>query len=108
MALTFDDGPSSNTAAILDTLAQYNVKATFFVVGKEDEESQEMYKRIVNEGHTLGMHSYSHKYSVIYDSLENFEDDFTKIQNYLYDITERIAIIIVSRVEAAIRSVIQI
>ena len=85
--LTFDDGPSSNTAAILDTLAQYNVKATFFVVGKEDEESQEMYKRIVNEGHTLGMHSYSHKYSVIYDSLENFEDDFTKIQNYLYDIT---------------------
>ncbi len=37
-----------------------------------------MYKRIVNEGHTLGMHSYSHKYSVIYDSLENFEDDFTK------------------------------
>ena len=55
--LTFDDGPSSNTAAILDTLAQYNVKATFFVVGKEDEESQEMYKRIVNEGHTLGMHS---------------------------------------------------
>ena len=87
VALTFDDGPSSNTAAILDTLAQYNVKATFFVVGKEDEESQEMYKRIVNEGHTLGMHSYSHKYSVIYDSLENFEDDFTKIQNYLYDIT---------------------
>ena len=85
--LTFDDGQSSNTAAILDTLAQYNVKATFFVVGKEDEESQEMYKRIVNEGHTLGMHSYSHKYSVIYDSLENFEDDFTKIQNYLYDIT---------------------
>ena len=56
-------------------------------MGKEDEESQEMYKRIVNEGHTLGMHSYSHKYSVIYDSLENFEDDFTKIQNYLYDIT---------------------
>ena len=37
-----------------------------------------MYKRIVNEGHTLGMHSYSHKYSVIYDSLENFEDDFPK------------------------------
>lgn len=85
--LTFDDGPSSNTAEILDLLAQYNVKATFFVVGKTDEESVAMYKRIVEEGHTLGMHSYSHKYSVIYDSLENFSEDFTQIQNYLYDVT---------------------
>ena len=85
--LTFDDGPSCLTEKYLDILDSEGVKATFFVVGKEDEESQEMYKRIVNEGHTLGMHSYSHKYSVIYDSLENFEDDFTKIQNYLYDIT---------------------
>lgn len=85
--LTFDDGPSSNTAEILDLLAQYNVKATFFVVGKTDEESVAMYKRIVEEGHTLGMHSYSHKYSVIYDSLDNFTADFTQIQNYLYDMT---------------------
>ncbi|MDE7436142.1 MAG: polysaccharide deacetylase [Lachnospiraceae bacterium] len=85
--LTFDDGPSSNTAEILDLLAQYNVKATFFVVGKTDEESVAMYKRIVEEGHTLGMHSYSHKYSMIYDSLDNFTADFTQIQNYLYDVT---------------------
>lgn len=85
--LTFDDGPSANTAEILDLLAQYNVKATFFVVGKTDEESMAMYKRIVEEGHTLGMHSYSHKYSVIYDSLDNFATDFTEIQNYLYEVT---------------------
>ena len=45
--LTFDGGPDENTNEILDVLAKYNVKATFFVVGKEDEESQEMYKRIV-------------------------------------------------------------
>ena len=87
--LTFDDGPSDNTAAILDTLAKYNVKATFFVVGKQDEESKAMYQRIVNEGHTLGMHSYSHKYSVIYDSLDAFETDFNEIQSYLYDVTGR-------------------
>lgn len=87
--LTFDDGPSDNTAAILDTLKQYNVKATFFVVGKTDEQSKAMYQRIVNEGHTLGMHSYSHKYSVIYDSLDSFETDFYQIQNYLYDVTGR-------------------
>ena len=85
--LTFDDGPSDNTAAILDTLAKYNVKATFFVVGKTDDQSKEMYQRIVNEGHTLGMHSYSHKYSVVYDSLDAFETDFNQLQSYLYDIT---------------------
>lgn len=87
--LTFDDGPSDNTAAILDTLAAYNVKATFFVVGKQDEQSALLYQRIVNEGHTLGMHSYSHKYSVIYDSLDSFETDFHQIQDYLYSVTGR-------------------
>ena len=86
--LTFDDGPSDNTAAILDTLAKYNVKATFFVVGKTDDQSKEMYQRIVNEGHTLGMHSYSHKYSVVYDSLDAFETDFQSAAVLIfYDIT---------------------
>lgn len=85
--LTFDDGPSSNTDEILDILDQYGVKATFFVIGKEDPEAQEAYKRIAEEGHTLGMHSYSHQYSLIYNSLEDFEADFTKLQSYLYDLT---------------------
>lgn len=85
--LTFDDGPSSNTEKILDILKQYNVKATFFVIGKEDEESKTLYQRIVDEGHTLGMHSYSHKYSVIYNSMDAFENDFSQIQNYLYEVT---------------------
>lgn len=85
--LTFDDGPSENTEAILDILAEYDVKATFFVVGKEDEASQELYRRIVAEGHTLGMHSYSNRYSVIYQSAEAFETDYQKIKNYLFDIT---------------------
>ena len=85
--LTFDDGPSSNTATILDTLAKYNVKATFFVIGKEDDTSKELYKRIVAEGHTLGMHSYTHKYSEIYKSLDGFKSDFSRIQNPLYDVT---------------------
>ncbi|MCR5667024.1 MAG: polysaccharide deacetylase [Eubacterium sp.] len=85
--LTFDDGPSDNTAAILDVLAEYNVKATFFVNGKKDSESKKLYKRIVNEGHTLGMHSYSHKYSEIYNSLDDFKADFTKLRDYLEDVT---------------------
>lgn len=85
--LTFDDGPSENTEAILDILAEYDVKATFFVVGREDEASQELYRRIVEEGHTLGMHSYSNKYSVIYQSAEAFETDYQKLRDYLFDIT---------------------
>lgn len=85
--LTFDDGPSENTAAILDVLATYNVKATFFVSGREDEEAAALYQRIVNEGHTLGMHSYSNKYSVIYQSNEAFEEDYYKLQEYLESVT---------------------
>ena len=85
--LTFDDGPSSNTGRILDILAEYDVKATFFVVGKEEEEYQELYKRIVEEGHTLAMHSYSHKYNEIYQSVESYSEDLSKLQEFLYDTT---------------------
>lgn len=85
--LTFDDGPSSNTGKILDILKEYDVKATFFVVGRTDDESIRLYKRIVSEGHTLGMHSYSHQYSKIYASQEAFEDDLNKIQTFLYRVT---------------------
>jgi peptidoglycan-N-acetylglucosamine deacetylase len=85
--LTFDDGPSLYTNDILDILAKYNVKATFFVIGKTDDESKEIYKRIVNEGHTLGMHSFSHQYNKIYNSLEDFDKDFTKLRKLLYDTT---------------------
>lgn len=85
--LTFDDGPSSNTDNILDILDEYGVKATFFVVGKTDETSVAGYKRIVEEGHTLGMHSYSHRYSQIYSSKEAFAEDLQKLQEYLYEVT---------------------
>ena len=54
--LTFDDGPSSNTDEILDILKQYDVKATFFVNGKTQDMYLPLYRRIVEEGHTLGMH----------------------------------------------------
>ncbi len=85
--LTFDDGPSSNTDQILDILKQYDVKATFFVVGKTDEQSVRAYQRIVDEGHTLAMHSYSHKYDKVYESRESFIADLEKLQEYLYQVT---------------------
>ena len=85
--LTFDDGPSSNTDRILDILAEYDVKATFFVVGKEEEKYRPLYNRIVQEGHTLGMHSYSHKYNEIYQSVDSYAEDLCKLQEFLYDMT---------------------
>lgn len=85
--LTFDDGPSENTAQILDILKEYNIKASFFVVGKETDEAKELYKRIVDEGHTLGMHSYSHQYSDIYKSVDSFAKDEKKLSDLLYETT---------------------
>lgn len=85
VCLTFDDGPSANTDAILDILAQYGVKATFFVNGKPGYEAQ--YQRIVDEGHTLAMHSYSHKYQELYSDIDAFEEDFFEIQSFLMDVT---------------------
>ena len=85
--LTFDDGPSPSTGQILDVLKEHGIKATFFVVGKDDEESKALYRRIVDEGHTLAMHSYSHQYSSLYSSVDAFERDFSEIQNYLFEVT---------------------
>ncbi len=85
--LTFDDGPSDNTDAILDILDDYSVKATFFVIGKDDEDSLAAYQRIVDEGHTLAMHSYTHVYSQVYESLESFEEDLNDIQSLLFEAT---------------------
>ncbi|MDE5746219.1 MAG: polysaccharide deacetylase [Acetatifactor sp.] len=85
--LTFDDGPSKYTEEILDILDTYDVKATFFVLGKENEHSLEMLKEIAERGHTIGMHSYSHKYADVYRSVEDFSADFYRIYSYILDNT---------------------
>lgn len=85
--LTFDDGPSIYTDDILDILDSYDVKATFFVVGKEDDASREALCDIVRRGHSLGMHSYSHRYRDVYESVDSFAEDFLKLQDYLYEVT---------------------
>ncbi len=85
--LTFDDGPSKYTEDILDILDEYDVKATFFVLGKEDGHSVEMLREIARRGHTIGMHSYSHKYADIYQSVEDFSADFYRIYSYILENT---------------------
>ncbi len=86
---TFDDGPSKNTVAILDTLKEKGVKATFFVTGQESPgvDSDAILKRIVDEGHSIGMHTYSHEYGDIYKSVENYLADFHKIREKILNAT---------------------
>lgn len=85
--LTFDDGPSQNTEEILSILDQYNVKATFFVIGKTDEFSKKMYKQIYENGHTLAMHSYTHQYDKIYKTIGAYKKDLTQLSDLLFDVT---------------------
>lgn len=83
--LTFDDGPSQNTIKILDFLKANNIRATFFVIGKEN--SDDIYKRIVDEGHTLAIHSNTHKYDEIYQSVDTFMKDMTALSDKLEALT---------------------
>ena len=77
MYLTFDDGPSEeNTSTVLDILKAYNIKATFFVVGENVEKHPEIARRIVEEGHTIGIHCYHHNYKTLYESVDSYLADF--------------------------------
>lgn len=85
--LTFDDGPSGNTSRILDILKQYQVPATFFVIGSDTDFAKRMYQRIVDEGHALGNHTYTHDYNTIYKSPEAFMADVLHLQDHLEEVT---------------------
>lgn len=84
---TFDDGPSSATPIVLDILKEFNIRATFFVIGPESDFKKTMLKRIHDEGHLIGVHSYSHSYKTIYASKEAFFNDFNKIEKMIKDAT---------------------
>ena len=76
--LTFDDGPSENTKKIMDILAKYNAKATFFVTGRNQKYNY-LIKDAYNAGHTIGLHTYSHDYQTVYSSVEAYFDDLNKV-----------------------------
>lgn len=78
MYITFDDGPSKHTQEVLDILAKYKIKATFFVTG-ENPEYADMITEIHNQGHALGIHTFSHEYSNIYASEEAYFEDVDKV-----------------------------
>jgi peptidoglycan/xylan/chitin deacetylase (PgdA/CDA1 family) len=84
--LTFDDGPSLNTKTVLDVLADYGVKATFFVV-KRSPRYDEYLIRAAGEGHTIGLHTYSHDYDRIYSSVNAYLSDLQQISDHVYSLT---------------------
>lgn len=83
--LTYDDGPSKNTIGILDVLKEEDVPATFFVIGATTERGLSLYQRILDEGHAIGLHSYSHEYGKIYASADAYLDDLAKLSAHLRD-----------------------
>lgn len=88
MYLTFDDGPSEeNTSAVLDILKARGIKATFFVVGENVVKRPEVARRIVEEGHTIGIHCYNHDYKELYKSVDSFLEDFQKAYDAVYEVT---------------------
>ncbi|SDZ38394.1 Peptidoglycan/xylan/chitin deacetylase, PgdA/CDA1 family [Proteiniborus ethanoligenes] len=85
--LTFDDGPSPITDKVLNILKKEEVKATFFVIGTKTDEGKATLKRISEEGHSIGNHTYSHNYNYIYKNADNFFDDLYKNENIIYEST---------------------
>lgn len=78
IALTFDDGPwEKSTSQVLDILKKNNIKATFFVVGRQAERYPQLLKQIVADGHALGNHTWSHQYRMFNEAAAAHEIDKT-------------------------------
>lgn len=85
--LTFDDGPTKEvTPKVLEVLKKYNVKATFFCLGKMLEANRDIAKQEVSEGHLLANHSYSHEYKQLYATSESFMGEIDKTESLIADI----------------------
>lgn len=82
--LTFDDGPSMYTEEVLAILDNYGVEATFFVIGSNTSYLY-LLENIESNGHTIGLHSYSHTYEDIYLSVDDYLEDFIKLALYCKD-----------------------
>ena len=89
IALTFDDGPSEFTLQVLELLKKYNAKATFFCIGKNIEIHPEIVKRIIDEGHLLGNHSYSHSKFFDFYNAKKITDEIQKTDSLLEKFTSK-------------------
>ncbi|MCF0073788.1 polysaccharide deacetylase family protein [Dyadobacter sp. CY261] len=93
IALTFDDGPDpESTPRILETLRENNVKATFFVIGRKAVEYPDLLRQIVEEGHTIANHSYSHHYLIGLFSSKKLRSDIQRCNEAIRDITGQVPV----------------
>lgn len=84
--LTFDDGLDAKiTPMILDILKQNEIKATFFILGKTVEKNKDLLQRMVDEGHSIGNHTYSHEKSKIYSSAEGLRLEIDKTNEVIFN-----------------------
>lgn len=88
MYLTFDDGPSGEvTENILDILKARKIRATFFVIGEYVRRYPETARRIVDEGHSIGIHCDNHDYKMLYESVDSYLADFMRAYETVYSVT---------------------
>lgn len=81
--LSFDDGPSDWTPVVLDILAAEGVRATFFVLGEQAEKRGELVRRIAEEGHAVGNHTYNHNYEELYSGFETFWEQIRRTEEII-------------------------
>ncbi|NIJ55133.1 polysaccharide deacetylase family protein [Dyadobacter arcticus] len=87
IALTFDDGPNPNTTPrILEVLKQKNIKAAFFVIGKNAALYPDILKQIHNDGHTIGNHSFSHHHLIGFFSSKKLKGDLAHCNEVIRDV----------------------
>lgn len=88
IAVTFDDGPDANyTQAILDILKKNQIQATFFCVGKKIPGNEDILKRIVNDGHLIGNHTYSHSWKLDFSTVSRIKNDILQTEDLILKTT---------------------
>lgn len=85
--LTFDDGPTEYTNDLLDLLKMHNVKATFFMLGPEMRRYPDIVKRILDEGHAVGLHGISHEKNIFYNGTEGPVNEMNEANDILEEIS---------------------
>ena len=93
IALTFDDGPAAYTSTILDILKEEKATATFFLIGKNIKEQESVIKRMQDEGHRIGNHSYNHGFNFDWQSSQAMQEEIERTSKIIYSITgDRVAL----------------
>lgn len=88
IAITFDDGPDEIiTPQVLNTLSDYQAKASFFVIGKNIKGKEHILKQAYDKGHVIGSHSFSHSFFIDFKSTKGFLEEFEQSANEIRKVT---------------------